>query len=210
MEVVLSIAIAGGILITVFAMFPVSLQQGFQSKEDIAQSMFAGSFFEIVSYNVSQICTMTEWEQENTWWGYARGDWDALPDGVTLINTGIIGRLQDSQNMKTFALDIPGNIRTNLFESNNNPFAIVRYVSDRNVDPTSSDTLVLPRQFLMRVQIIPGDILNISGAPTLPGSTFPTTPSIYRVSIVSTIQEYPSLFYDNTIYQMDFAFTRKP
>jgi len=185
-EVNMAILIAAGGLISLFALFPVSLRQSVMSTADLHQVTFASSFFEAVSGNVKLIDDVKTWNNINDFWTSA-------VDGL-----GISEKPIAFAAMKAKASDATAELIDDEDIKSGDRANDLRFVvreTDKN-DSFSKGELKLPPQMVIRVRPIIQDNGRL--------------PNRYAVSLLSTHEFAPAIFNHNTVYSMEFYFQRRP
>lgn len=192
-EVNMAILIAAGGLISLFALFPVSLRQSVMSTADLHQATFASSFFEAISANVKEIDDVEKWNTITDFW-------NAAVDG-----TGIDKTLSTPSTMKAKASDATAEL---IEDELNTPANELRFVV-RETDEdkkTSGAQLKLPPQMVIRIRPIKqyANYWEKNRKKTI------RLPDRYAVSLLSTHEFTPAIFHHNTVYSMEFNFRRRP
>lgn len=180
-EVNLAIMVAAGGLLALISYFPLGLRQGVMAQSDMAQSMFADSFFETISEKVKKIEDVAVWNNIDRFWENA------------VEGTGIERNLKTIQAAKSSNLS---EATKELFYDSGN-IDEIRYVWREEPDSSGSgDSLVLPPQFIVRVVKI-----------KKPKDNFPVR---YGVTLVSSHQPPPAVYHENQLYHAEFYFNMKP
>lgn len=188
-EVNMAILIAAGGLLSLFALFPVSLRQSVMSSADLHQVTFSSSFFEAISSNIRLIDDVEKWNNPTEFWKAA------------VEGTGIEKTLLTPSKMKETASDATGE----LIEGGlNAPAEELRFVlreTDDVDENFSGGKIKLPPQMVVRVR--PIKQFADSGMRV-------SLPSRYAVSVLSTHEFAPAIFHHNTVYSQEFYFQRRP
>lgn len=189
-EVNMAILIAAGGLISLFALFPVSLRQSVMSTADLHQATFASSFFEAISANVRLIDDIRDWNNIDRFWA-------AAVDG-----TGIDKQLVNPSTMKTRASDAAGELIESFQGTDKaNDLRFVLRETDDTDESFSGGQLKRPPQMVIRVR--PVERYQDSAKKV-------RLPNRYAVSLLSTHELKPAIFHHNTVYSMEFYFQRRP
>lgn len=180
MEVNMAILIAAGGLLSLFALFPTSLKQSEMSSEDLYQSTYASSVFQMLAANIATISNLEEeWEDEKEFWK------------IATEGTGLPSTLKEATSLKK------DNILYELLDGHTDEKNNVWYVgtdfSSGSSNMSGGDP-ALPNQYVLRLYKKKSDSLD---------------PAVYVVSFVSSSFNAPVVFQNNPVYSVEFTFHSK-
>ncbi len=191
-EVNMAILIAAGGLLSLFALFPVGLRQSEMSSEDLYQSTYAESVFQMFSGNVATISDINDWNDIDTFWS------------IATEGTGIKSKLLPARRafnkidslIRDDYLDFQ--LEGNSGEQDNVWYAGTDF--DEAGGFVDQNTPSLPEQFIIRVYRKKGT--------GVANKNRELVPAVYVVTFASTSVS-PSIYYQNTPYSMEFSFYGK-
>ena len=189
-EVNMAILIAAGGLLSLFVLFPTGLRQSEMSSEDLYQATYASSIFQMISGNVSTISNIEDWNDVDTFWKIASADtglYTKLTEAKKAINS-----MDDeiSDQYIDFLLDGNSGEQNNVWYVGTDFGAKGGYTGDSKPS--------LPEQYMLRIFRKSG-----TGVEDEKGEF---VPAVYVMSLVSTSIKPPSIYYNNSVYSMEFSF----
>ena len=183
-EVNMAILIAAGGLLALFTLFPVGLRQSEMSSEDLYQATYASSIFQMLSGNIATISNIDDWNNPDEFWKIAS------------IDTGLPSKLKKSRSALN-SLDkevreqfLDFQLQGNSGEQNNVWYVGTDFGGDGGFK--SEDKPSLPEQYIIRIF-----------------KKRNTDPAVYVISLVSSSIKAPSIYYQNSVYSMEYAFYGK-
>ncbi|MBO7298272.1 MAG: hypothetical protein J6V41_00505 [Kiritimatiellae bacterium] len=181
-EVNMAIFIAAAGLLSLFTLFPAGLRQSEMSSEDLYQSTYATSILQMIAGNIATIDDVDVWnDTEKDFWAIAVEGTD-LPKKLQKSSQALRTSNFDREILDQYLDFTEGGARN--VEDN------VWYTGSEFSGSTKSDSL--PEQYLIRV--------------FRKGNTMP---NVYVVSVVCSSIKPPAIYYQNSVYSMEFAFYGK-
>lgn len=192
-EVNMAILIAAGGLLALFTLFPVGLRQSEMSSEDLYQATYASSIFQMLAGNIATISDVKVWNDEDEFWR------------IATIDTEIHNKLKKARPaLNSIESEIRDQYLDFQLEGNSGEQDNVWYVgTDFGADGgfKNADKPSLPEQFLIRIFRKKG-----TGEANKDGEI---VPAVYVISLVSSSIKAPSIYYQNSVYSMEFTFYGK-
>ena len=180
MEVNMAILIAAGGMLSLFSLFPTSLKQVELSSEDLYQSTYASSVFQMIAGNIATIYDIEDWNDVDTFWDIAT-EGTGLPSlkkGTTLSKSDILYELSS------------GNASEKDGEKQRVWYAGTDFSSNSSNDTEGKPSL--PEQYVIRLY-----------------KKYNLEPAVYVVSFVCSSFKAPVVYQNNPVFSMEFSYQGK-
>ncbi len=236
-EVSLALVVAAGGLLSIFALFPVSLRQSKMAERDMSENAFATTLLETMAGNARMIDDVAVWNNPDAFLRAALGNTGLLNSATKLRGKKLHQDFEKVWNKSETRGDelslSPDTVSVAAGYEEPDDGECIWYVGREDFetdDPSSDDKLVLPPQFLIRFAVIRREArarTGTSGAETIwqnddgsfrVSNSSPSgrswkkvwLPNVYVVSVVSTDGGFPESYVREPLYSQEFIFLHRP
>jgi hypothetical protein len=185
-EVNMAILIAAGGLLALFTLFPVGLRQSEMSSEDLYQATYAASVLQMLSGNIATIYSQDDWDDVETFWDIA-SEGTGLPKKLKKARSAL-NSLDTEIRDQYLDFQLEGNSG----EQDNVWYVGTDFGAEGGVKKIKEGEPSMPEQYILRLF-----------------KKKDTTPAVYVVSFVSSSIKAPSIYYQNSVYSMEFTYYGK-
>lgn len=185
-EVNMAILIAAGGLLALFTLFPVGLRQSEMSSEDLYQATYAASVLQMLSGNIATIYSQDDWDDVDTFWAIA-SEGTGLPKKLKKARSALNSL---DKEIRDQYLDFQ--LEGNSGEQDNVWYVGTDFGAEGGVKKIKEGEPSLPEQYILRLF-----------------KKKDTTPAVYVVSFVCSSIKAPSIYYQNSVYSMEFTYYGK-